>query len=84
MQLGWSDRTTTLERYFKEQTEDERVIFMAEWENKFTGYNTMKRISDYLPFAKHGISEIEDLSVLPIFRRHVIATALLAKFTLNL
>jgi len=79
MELGWSDRTSTLEQYLAEQIDNQRMVFVAEWDNQFAGYVTVKWVSNYLPFTEHGIPEIKDLNVLPLFRRRGIATALLDK-----
>jgi GNAT superfamily N-acetyltransferase len=79
VQLGWRDRTAALELYLREQSNSERVIFIAELENVFTGYVTIKWVSDYPAFKKRSIPEIKDLNVLPVFRRRGIATTLLDK-----
>jgi GNAT superfamily N-acetyltransferase len=43
----------------------------------FAGYVTVVWVSDYRPFAEAGIPEIQDLNVLPQFRRRGIASALM-------
>ena len=68
---GWSDRTETLHRYLSEQERDERPVFVASIEGEFAGYVTVVWKPHYSPFP-----EIQDLNVLPKFRRRRIATAL--------
>jgi ribosomal protein S18 acetylase RimI-like enzyme len=43
----------------------------------FAGYVTVVWVSGYRPFAQAGIPEIQDLNVLPQFRRRGIASALM-------
>jgi GNAT superfamily N-acetyltransferase len=43
----------------------------------FAGYVTVVWVSGYRPFAEAGIPEIQDLNVLPQFRRRGIASALM-------
>jgi ribosomal protein S18 acetylase RimI-like enzyme len=64
------------ERYLAEQEEGERVALVAYSDNDFAGYVTIKWQSDYPSFAEKGIPEINDLNVLPAFRRRGVATAL--------
>ena len=72
----WKDITPLLERYLAEQERGKRVVLIAYIDNEFGGYVTIKWKSDYPSFAEKGIPEINDLRVLPAFRRRGIATAL--------
>ena len=47
------------------------------YKNEFAGYITLKWNSLYQSFKNQGIPEIMDLNVLPPYRNHGIATALL-------
>jgi len=75
--IGWNKPTSQYERYLAEQDRGERVVLVAYSDEDFTGYVTIKWQSDYPPFAEKGIPEIQDLNVLPVFRRRRIASALM-------
>lgn len=66
-------------RYFSEQAKGQRTALVVFLGTTFAGYVTVKWQSDYLPFREGGIPEINDLNVLPQFRRRGIATALVAR-----
>jgi ribosomal protein S18 acetylase RimI-like enzyme len=72
----WDTPAAHFEDFLAEQESGKRVVLVAYFKNKFSGYVTIKWQSDYLPFAEKGIPEINDLRVLPAFRRHGIASAL--------
>lgn len=74
--FGWSGRAAMCEQYLREQNNSERVALVALVDGVFAGYVTMKRRSDYPPFAESGIPEIADLNVLPGFRRRGIGSQL--------
>jgi ribosomal protein S18 acetylase RimI-like enzyme len=59
------------------QQRGERVFLVACSGSKIAGFVNIKWKSDYPPFAEEGIPEINDLRVLPEFRRRRIATALM-------
>ena len=75
--IGWNKSIEQYERYFKEQTEGRRVVFIALLDSQFAGYVTVEWASQYPPFAERDIPEIVDLNVLPEFRRRGIGNALL-------
>ena len=75
--IGWNKPTSLYEGYLAEQDRGERVVLVAYSDNDFTGYVTIVWQSYYPPFAEEGIPEINDLNVLPDFRRRGIASALL-------
>jgi ribosomal protein S18 acetylase RimI-like enzyme len=66
-----------LEGYLSEQEKGERTILVAYSESSFAGFVTVKWHADYRSFAEKGIPIIEDLNVLPAFRRKRIASALI-------
>jgi ribosomal protein S18 acetylase RimI-like enzyme len=75
----WGDTTSLIKRYFTEQLNGDRVVLMGYYEEDFAGFVTIKWLSEYPPFAEKGIPEINDLRVLPAFRRMGIASALMDK-----
>jgi ribosomal protein S18 acetylase RimI-like enzyme len=74
---GWNKPQEQYERYFKEQTEGTREVFIAEYRNEFAGYVTVVWESDYGYFRENRIPEIVDLNTLIKFRKKGIASALL-------
>ena len=79
-EIGWNRPISQYERYLAEQDRGERVVLVAYSDENFTGYVTMiwqLGQPDYPPFAEKGIPEIQDLNVLPQFRRRGIASALM-------
>lgn len=75
--VDWPKRRETLERYLAEQDEGIRTILVAVEGAKIRGYGTVCWEPDYPPFVAAGIPEIQDLNVLPRFRRRGIATRLM-------
>jgi ribosomal protein S18 acetylase RimI-like enzyme len=65
------------ERYLAEQAAGMRSCFVAIVFENFAGYANIHWSPAYPAFAGSGIPEIQDLKVLPSFRRQGIATALL-------
>jgi ribosomal protein S18 acetylase RimI-like enzyme len=74
---GWHKPTSTFETYWREQTNNERLIWLAFYKQQFAGYITLKWNSPYSPFKKYNIPEIMDLNVLPPYRGKGIGFALL-------
>lgn len=74
---GWPKRRATLERYLAEQDEGVRTVLVAVAGAEVCGYGTVCWEPDYPPFVAAGIPEIQDLNVLPRFRRRGIATRLM-------
>jgi len=72
----WKDITPLLESYLTEQVRGDRVVLVAYSDKHFAGYVTIKWQSGYPPFIEKGIPEINDLRVIPAFRRRRIASAL--------
>lgn len=73
----WLKPATTFETYWKEQQNNERLMWLAYYQNEFAGYITLKFQSYYKPFLDENIPEIMDLNVLPSFRNKGIGTSLL-------
>lgn len=74
---GWPKRPTLLERYLAEQDDGARVVLVAESGGEIRGYGTVCWEPDYPPFLVARIPEIQDLNVLPRFRRRGVATRLM-------
>jgi GNAT superfamily N-acetyltransferase len=75
--FDWHKPTTTFEKYHREQTKSERLVWLAFYEGAFAGYVTLKFASLYPPFKDQNIPEIMDLNVLPPYRAKGIGTKLL-------
>ncbi len=75
--IGWNKPTEPYREYIREQEAGRRVVLVAEWEGDFSGYVTIAWQSDYVAFKAEDIPEIQDLNVLPEFRRRGIAARLL-------
>ena len=70
------DRVSLIGRYLDQQSKGERLVLAAFTDGEFAGHITVLWQADYPPFAKQEIPLIQDLNVLPKFRRRRIATAL--------
>lgn len=76
--LGWPGKDQEqYQRYQREQAAGERVVLVARRGAEFAGYGTVVWRSGYAPFREAGIPEVQDLNVLPPFRRQGIATAIM-------
>jgi GNAT superfamily N-acetyltransferase len=77
--IAWTSKTIELfARYSREQAEGRRHVLVALVAGEFAGYVTINWDPTYEPLARAGIPELEDLNVLPGFRRQGIATRLVA------
>jgi GNAT superfamily N-acetyltransferase len=65
------------EKLLAEQKRGEIEFLVARYDGIIAGFVYVHWRADYPPFAEKGIPDIKDLRVLPEFRRHGIATALL-------
>ncbi|MFC1900933.1 GNAT family N-acetyltransferase [Chloroflexota bacterium] len=72
----WDVQETFFERFLAEQEMGKRTVLVAYGDNDFAGFVTILWRSNYQSFAEKGIPEINDLRVIPDFRRRGIATAL--------
>jgi GNAT superfamily N-acetyltransferase len=76
--VGWPGKAIEqYQRYVDEQAANTRAVFVASVRGDFAGYVTVSWTSGYVPFREAGIPEIQDLNVLPQFRRRGIAAALM-------
>ncbi|HEX8691080.1 MAG TPA: GNAT family N-acetyltransferase [Longimicrobium sp.] len=74
---GWPKPRQQYERYLGEQAAERRVVLVAWCGGEVCGYATVVWEPKYPPFREERIPEIQDLNVLPRFRRRGIATLLL-------
>ena len=74
---GWDKPITQYEQYLKFQKTGERDIIIAELNQEFAGYLTIKWKSDYKPFQIKRIPEIADFNVLKKYQRRGIGTMLM-------
>ncbi|NCC22428.1 MAG: GNAT family N-acetyltransferase [Alphaproteobacteria bacterium] len=66
------------ERCLEEQAEGRRIIYGANLDGVLVGYCMLNWKPKYHFFRKFGIPEIQDLNVVPIYRRKGVAKALIA------
>ena len=75
--LGWVKPAAQFQQYLTEQTAGVRTCLVATLFDDFAGYVTVNWRPTYPEFADLKIPEIQDLNVLPQFRRKGIGTTLL-------
>src|SRR5262245_62731284 len=75
--MGWTKPVGLYQRYLHEATMGRRWIRVGSIDRAFAGYVTVITESGYEPFRTAGIPEIQDLNVLPAYRRRGIAGRLL-------
>ena len=74
--IGWHKPASQYHLYLAEQADGRRAVFVALQEGTFAGYVTLVWKPRYPYFRERGIPEVQDLNVLPQFRRRGIATLL--------
>lgn len=74
---NWQKPASLFEKYYQEQQQAERVVWLAYFQDQIAGYVTLKWTSLYKPFAHKQVPEIMDLNVLPSFRKFGIGSTLL-------
>ena len=75
--IGWVKPVAQFQGYLAEQATGTRVCLVATVNDHFAGYVTVNWSPTYAGFAELKIPEIQDLNVLPAFRRREIGTQLL-------
>jgi len=74
---GWDKPVSQYKAYLACQEKRERDIIIAEMNQEFAGYLTIKWQSDYIPFKEQGIPEIVDFNVLKKYQRQGIGSHLM-------
>ena len=75
--IGWDKPATLFQRYLAEQAAGTRSCWVANLNEALAGYVTVNWEPTYGFFVEQKIPEIQDLNVLPPFRKKGIGTALL-------
>jgi GNAT superfamily N-acetyltransferase len=75
--IGWRKPVAQYRRYLEQQVTDERVCFVASFRGEFAGYVTINWNPEYAGSIESGTPEIQDLNVLPRFRRQGVGSSLL-------
>jgi ribosomal protein S18 acetylase RimI-like enzyme len=76
--FGWGGKDRAqYEGYLSEQDAGVRDVLIARTESTFAGYVTVKWRPEYPPFRDSSIPEIQDLNVLPQYRRKHIGMRLM-------
>ena len=75
--IGWSRPRQLYDRYLAAREVAHRDVWVALLGERFAGYVTLNWRPTYAPFQAERIPEIQDLNVLPAYRRLGIGTALL-------
>lgn len=75
--VDWVKEKKTFDDYLAEQISGKRLVYCAFYGDEFSGYGTLKHQSNYEFFANSHIPEINDLNVLPKYRKKGIASRLL-------
>lgn len=75
--IGWNKPVEKYRRYFFEQQAGLREVIVAQVGGVFAGYGNVVWRPSYRPFRDAAIPEIQDLNVLPDFRRQGVATAIM-------
>lgn len=78
--IGWEKPLSLFEKYLEEQNYGTREVLVAFYEGKIAGYGTLMWQSKYPFFAERNIPEINDLNVLPAFRKKGIASMIIEQF----
>jgi GNAT superfamily N-acetyltransferase len=75
--IGWNKPVEQYVRYAAQQESGVRTCWVALWDEDFAGYVTLNWAPQYPGIVGTGIPDIQDLNVLPHFRRRGIASRLL-------
>ena len=77
-QMGWDKPKGYFKKLIQLQTKDALVFLVAETpQGEYTGHLELIWEPDYPNFRERGIPEVQDLNVLPQFRRKSVATLLM-------
>ena len=76
-EIGWNKPARQYRDYTQQQQTGQIIVLVAEWEDDFAGYLKIVWKPAYAYFKEQAIPEIQDLNVLPKYRRRGVATALM-------
>ncbi len=76
-QIGYDKPDGYFERCYEQQQSGQIVMFVVHKVNQYVGHVKVVWKPDYPHFRDTGIPEIQDLNVLPAFRRQGVGTALI-------
>ena len=74
---GWSKPADQYKKYFREQCQGARRVFVAEHEGQVLGYLTLVKEAGAGPFMGKEIPEIADFNVLKDYQCHGVGSALM-------
>lgn len=74
---NWNKPIEMFEKYYLEQEEGKRRVFVAELDGQVTGYTTLLMNDPYGPFANTNIPVVNDFNVLIKYQRNGIGNAIL-------
>jgi len=74
---GGHSQIQVYEKYYYEQEQSIRYVFVAMYDGKFAGYTTLRLQATAGPFANRGIPEISDFNVFVQYRRKGIGNKIL-------
>lgn len=77
LKQGWDDRHEVLERYWLDQQNEIRYVFVAELEEEIAGYVTVIKKAKHGPFQESELPEIADFNVFEQYRKKGIGNSLL-------
>lgn len=75
--MGWAKPDGYFEARLQEQASGALVVLVARVGEAYAGHCLVRWESGYEPFAAAGIPEIQDLNVLPMYRKQGVGTQLL-------
>ena len=75
--IGWGKPAGYFHRCYQQQQLDEIIMYVAHETDHYIGHVKLVWRPDYPHFRDAGIPEIQDLNVLPVFRKQGIGTALI-------
>lgn len=75
--MGWAKPAGYFDARLQEQASDALVVLVAQVGGAYAGHGLVRWVSNHEPFAAAGIPEIQDLNVVPVYRKQGVGTLLL-------
>jgi GNAT superfamily N-acetyltransferase len=82
--IGWNKSIEQYQKYYEESQTGDRDVIVATHGTDFLGYGTIVWTPQYIPFKEKNIPEIQDLNVLPAFRRKGVASLIMNEAELRI